>query len=339
MIFDDSRLDAELEPGAEAVLRHLASTGARIRRDSFDLDDVRPRVSQWSRPRGVLVIGAEARLLRSVLEPLCPVPLVAWPFDCLPAWVGPLDLVVAIDTDGSRTRQLAEASRRGAAVILAATDDNPVWHVVGDRGSARLRLASSDPMSGAVAVAALLGELGLGPEVSPGQVARVADMVAESASPHRDLAVNEAKDLACALADADPLTWGGSVLAARASRRLAESLRRATGRVALSADADALMPVIVSATPRDPFADPDVDGEVRRPVLVVMDDGEDPHDPRRQRLEESCARHDVTVRTVGLPLGIDERSSSLDRYVALLLQGRFAAAYLALGLDRMEEVL
>jgi hypothetical protein len=66
------------------------------------------------------------------------------------------------------------------------------------------------------------------------------DMVAESASPHHDLAVNEAKDLACALADAEPLLWGGSVLAARASRRLAQWMRRATGRIALSADSAGL---------------------------------------------------------------------------------------------------
>lgn len=72
-------------------------------------------------------------------------------------------------------------------------------------------------------------------------------MVAESASPHHDLAVNEAKDLACALADAEPLLWGGSVLAARASRRLAQWMRRATGRIALSADSAALRPVIDSA--------------------------------------------------------------------------------------------
>ncbi|MDU5026412.1 MAG: phosphoheptose isomerase, partial [Cutibacterium avidum] len=34
MIFDDSRLDAPLDPLTEGVLRHLASTGARVRRDS-----------------------------------------------------------------------------------------------------------------------------------------------------------------------------------------------------------------------------------------------------------------------------------------------------------------
>ena len=46
----------------------------------------------------------------------------------------------------------------------------------------------------------------------------------------------------------------------------------------------------------------------------------------------------MRVRSVTLPLGIDERSSSMDRYVALLLQGSFATVYLALGLDRLEEM-
>jgi len=199
-------------------------------------------------------------------------------------------------------------------------------------------MASEDALSAAVAALSVLSDLGLGPVVDPGQVARVADMVAESASPHHDLAVNEAKDLACALADAEPLLWGGSVLAARASRRLAQWMRRATGRIALSADSAALRPVIDSAPKRDPFADPDLDGETRRPVLVVMDDAETEHAAARRDLEQLCAAHDVTVRSVTLPLGIDEQSSPMSRYVALLLQGSFAAVYVALGLDRLKEM-
>ncbi|MDO4413344.1 MAG: phosphoheptose isomerase [Cutibacterium sp.] len=338
MTFDDSRLDAPLDPLTEGVLRHLASTGARIRRDSADLDDVRRTVNEWGRPRGVLVVGPEARLVRSVLEPGCPVPLVAWAFQRLPAWVGPLDLVVVLDTDGQCAAQVAEARRRGSAIILASTEDTDSWRVAGNHGTARIPIASKDFMSAAVAALSVLGDLGLGPAVDPGQVARVADMVAELASPHRDLAVNQAKDLACALADAEPLTWGGSVLAARASRRLAEWMRRATGRIALSADAVALRPIIESAPRRNLFADPDLDGELRRPVLVVMDDAETGHEAVRHDLEHLCAVHDVTVRSVTLPMGIDERSSPMDRYVALLLQGSFAAVYLALGLGRLEEM-
>jgi len=37
-------------------------------------------------------------------------------------------------------------------------------------------------------------------------------------------------------------------------------------------------------------------------------------------------------------LGIDEQSSPMSRYVALLLQGSFAAVYVALGLDRLKEM-
>ena len=47
MTFDDSRLDAPLDPLAEGVLRRLASTGARIRRDCADLDKVRRTVGEW----------------------------------------------------------------------------------------------------------------------------------------------------------------------------------------------------------------------------------------------------------------------------------------------------
>ena len=115
-------------------------------------------------------------------------------------------------------------------------------------------------------------------------------------------------------------------------------MRRATGRIALSADSAALRPVIDSALRRDPFADPDLDGETRRPVLVVMDDAETEHAAARRDLEQLCAAHDVTVRSVTLPLGIDEQSSPMSRYVALLLQGSFAAVYVALGLDRLKEM-
>ena len=60
MTFDDSRLDAPLDPLAEGVLRRLASTGARIRRDCADLDKVRRTVGEWGQPRGCLLYTSDA---------------------------------------------------------------------------------------------------------------------------------------------------------------------------------------------------------------------------------------------------------------------------------------
>ena len=97
-----------------------------------------------------------------------------------------------------------------------------------------------------------LHEMQLGPEVQPDAVADAMDQVAEDCSPFADVSENPAKDLAMGLADAQPLVWGGSVLAARASRRVAEALRAASGRAALAADADALLPILESAGPAGP---------------------------------------------------------------------------------------
>ena len=103
---------------------------------------------------------------------------------------------------------------------------------------------------------AYLDRVELGPAADAEQVAEALDDVAISCSPHRDLAVNPAKMLAIALADANPLVWGGTVLAARAARRVAESIRRASGRTALAGDAEHLLPVIEAARQRDVFDDP-----------------------------------------------------------------------------------
>ena len=95
------------------------------------------------------------------------------------------------------------------------------------------------------------------------------------ARPSADLAGNPAKELAIVLAEATPLVWGGSVLAARAARRIAEALRRASGRAALAADADHLLPVLAAAATaptRSPTRSPTGRPRTARPALVLLDD-------------------------------------------------------------------
>ena len=334
--FDEARLDdPQRLAAADETLRHLAGAGARIRIEATDVAaGSLEGLAADDRPRGVVVAGAEARLVRAVLEPVCPVPLVAWSLGGLPGWVGPLDLVIVLASDeaSATSAELAatvdEAVRRGAQLWLAAPSDS-VLAGRGERASVRIPTRTGDPLAAAVVVLELLGRLGLGPGVNTVNAAEAADMVAEACSPFKDLSNNPGKDLACALGDADPLIWGGSVLAARAARRTAEAVRRCSGRHALAADASEIVAVLRHATPRDPFADPFIDDVAPRPALVVLDDAEadDLLLATTREVVAIAEAKDVRVQTIASSNG-----SAVDRYLTLLLHGLYAAAYLEIGL-------
>jgi len=347
-VFDDSKLDDESAlASADAVLRRLAEAGARVRLEASDATEaVESAVAAWSedsRPRAVVAAGPDSRLLRAVLEPWCPVPFVAWPGPSLPGWAGALDLVVVLAPDGGDTgtaSAVAEAVRRGCRLVVACAPDSFVARHAAGRDSILLASASGDQLAMAVVMLDLLDRLDLGPRTDPEAVATALDEVAIACSPYRDLSVNPAKMLAIALGDGTGLVWGGSVLAARAARRVAESMRRATGRAALAGDAEHLLPVVASTRERDVFADPFADGDGTgdslgsgepRPVLVVLDDGSD--DPigreQRDRLEAAAHEHDVRVETVTADEG-----EALARYATLFATGTYAAAYLQVGLHR-----
>jgi hypothetical protein len=281
----------------------------------------------------VIAAGPDSRLLRAVLEPWCPVPFVAWPGPALPGWAGSLDLVVVLAPDGSDTgtaSAVAEAVRRGCQVIVAGRPDSLVAQHAAGRWTTILSTDTRDQLATAVVVLEYLDRVSLGPRADAEQVAEALDAVAIECSPHRDLAVNPAKMLAIAMADTNPLIWGGSVLAARAARRVAESIRRVSGRAALAGDAEHLLPVIEATRPRDVFDDPFADdmGDLR-PMLLILDDGAD--DPvlreQRGRLESTATARGVRVETV-----TTEAPTEVARYASLLLSGTYAAEYLRIGL-------
>ena len=336
-MFDDALLD---DPRgwrpAEMVLRRLAEAGARLRRETADALEPIGGLADLPRPRAVIAAGSEARFIRAILEPVCPVPFVAWPAPGLPGWVGVLDLVVVMASDaapGSLIASVHEAVRRGAQLIVAAPSPSLIAeHAVGS-STVLLPTATADPLAAAIIMLAALHEIQLGPEVRPDLVAEAMDVVAEDCSPYADVSLNPAKDIALGLADAQPLVWGGSVLAARASRRVAEALRAATGRPALAADADALSPVLELTAPRDPFADPfdEVGTTDRRPGLLVLEDGNNAELLRaaRTRLTSAAERNDVRVCVIEHATG-----SEVERYATLLQTGMFAAIYLSVALGR-----
>jgi hypothetical protein len=336
-VFDDSSLDNQRAlASADAILRRLAEAGARVRRETADALDPISQLKEMPQPRAVIAAGTEARFIRAMLEPVCPVPFVAWPSHGLPGWVGALDLVVVMASDYAAPGLIVtvhEAVRRGSQLIIACPKSSPIADYAGSRSTTLMPTTTADPLAAAIVMLAGLHEMNLGPEVRPDLVADAMDQVAIDCSPNADVAENPAKDLALGLADAQPLVWGGSVLAARASRRLAEALRAASGRAALAADADALLPIIENAGPRDPFEDPFEDAPLvdRRPTLLLLDDGNSEALIRadHQRLLAAAERSDVRACPIAHWTGSD-----VERYATLLQTGMFAAVYLAVGLGR-----
>lgn len=333
--FDEARLDdAEALAAADLRLRELAESGARVRREAGEAAEAIQRAAAErgsERPRAVIAAGPDSRLLRAVLEPWCPVPFVAWPAPGLPGWAGSLDLVVMLAPQGSdpaAASAVAEAVRRGCQVVVACRPGSMVAEHAEGRWTTLLPATTGDQLATAVVMLDLLHRVGLGPSCDADEVATALDHVALESSPHQDLAENPAKELAIALADVLPLVWGGSTLAARAARRIAEQIRRSSGRSALAGDAEHLLPVIEATRPRNLFDDP-VDGSDLRPLLLVLDDGAD--DPvvreQRGRLQTAAARAGVRVETLASDAG-----SEVARYASLLLSGTYAAEYLAVGL-------
>ncbi|MFC6287550.1 SIS domain-containing protein [Nocardioides sp. GCM10027113] len=337
--FDESRLDDETAlQRVDAPLRHLAESGARVRKEVTGAAEALERAvaasREQARPRAVVAAGPDSRLLRAVLEPWCPVPFVAWPSAALPGWAGSLDLVVVLAPDGSGSgtaSAVAEAVRRGCQVVVSCPPSSVVAEHAAGRYSQILPSTTRDQLASAVVMLEYLERVSLGPRVDAERVADAMDEVAIACSPHHDLAVNQAKMLAIALADATPLVWGGSVLAARAARRLAESIRRASGRTALAGDAEHLLPVIEATRQRDVFDDPFDGGgpSEHRPMLLVLDDGAEEAWIREDRGRLLAAAEARGVRVERLDT---DALTEVARYASLLLTGTYATTYLTVGL-------
>ena len=225
---------------------------------------------------------------------------------------------------------MAEAIRRGCQVVVACPPASLVAEHAAGRWSTILPTSTRDQLATAMVMLTYLDQVQLGPAADAEQVATALDDVAISSSPQRDLAVNPAKMLAIALADSSPLVWGGTVLAARAARRVAESIRRASGRTALAGDAEHLLPVLEAAPQRDVFDDPFADAQPeRRPMLLVLDDGSEDAVVRehRGRLLAAASSHGIRVETVST-----DAPSEVARYASLLFAGTYGSAYLGVGL-------
>ncbi len=336
MFFDAALDDSQALGSIDPVLRDIATWGAEVRRACTEAADTVSRLGAGDRPRAVVAAGPRGRFFRAVLEPSCPVPFVAWTHAGLPGWAGPLDLVVVMCPEGTgddEVSAVAEARRRGCSLLVAAPAGSPVHEAADGRGTVLVPVGSADPTATAVPVLKALHLMGLGAPVDGEPVASALDDVAERCGPGVPADMNSAKEFALAVADDVPVLWGGSVLAARAARRIAELLRSASGKPVVAGSFDQIAPMLEAAPEPELFADPfeDAAPAPARPVLVILDDGADLASiaSTRALLDAAAGNASVRIQEVRAVEGPD-----VARFAALLATGKFAAAYLALGLGR-----
>ncbi len=349
----DPRALAALD--ARGVLRSVATAGAQVRSAAQGALEAgvgelteRPRALLFVRRPGVS--GAAASLLGALLGPSCPVPVVV--VDAVPAWVGPLDVVVVHADDGTDT-ELADsvdlAVRRGAEVVASVPAAGPV----ASAGAGRARLVEPRipvppgldlPRALAVGLAVLraLGLLGAPLDPAMDVLADALDAEAERNQPAHEPFMNPAKALTLRLAERTPLLWGADPLATAVAGHAASALAQHAGVVAHSADvaqglaATGLLGALGTGGTdifRDPFDDPAP--EALRPRLVLLATGED--DPgqavlRRtgRTLPDPDVLHPVDEVVRGTP------HAALLRAVLLASRCDAAAVYLGLATRAIE---
>ncbi len=229
---------ARLEQGdPEGMLRAVASSAAQVREAAVLAGEAGlERLVEDGRPRAVVVCGMGGSgiagdVLAAVAGAGSPVPILTHRGYGLPAWVGPMDLVIAVSCSGGTEETLSaldEAVRRGCRLMVVGREGSPADDL-GQRGRAvfvpvtqgRQPRASVWALSTPLVVAGhALGLLAAPPE-GVEEAAVVLERVADRCRVDADNLVNPAKRLAVQLDGTLPVLWGTSPMAGAAAYRFA----------------------------------------------------------------------------------------------------------------------
>ena len=355
-MFDDSLLGdaralAEVDTGG--ALRSAATAGAQVRSTAHSAAEAGVGELAGGRPRALVLLrrpgvsGSAAELLRALLGPVSPIPVLT--SETVPGWIGPLDVVVAHTADRDDI-ELAESVQlavgRGSEVVLSAPADGPV----ASAGAGRARLVepripvppgldlATALALGLTVVAALdLAGTALSPLLDP--LADQLDAEAERNQPGHEPFMNPAKSLAMRLAEHVPLLWGTDPLATAVAEHAATALALHAGLVAQgsamgqAATAAALVRELDRGARdsdifRDPFDDTGgVEGLPLRLILIATGE-EDPGQVTLRITGRGWPASDLAHPVDEVPRGT--RHAGLLR--AGLLAARFDVAAVYLGL-------
>lgn len=357
-LLDDPKGLAAGDPGE--MLPAVASAAAQVREAALLAAEAGvASLADEGRPRAVVVCGMGGSgiagdVLAAVAGSTCPVPVVTHRGYGLPAWVGPMDLVVAVSCSGSTEETLSaleEAVRRGCRLLVVGRSGSPVDDL-GQRGKAvfvpvtqgRQPRASMWALSVPLVVAGHgLGLLSAPPEVVEHAAATLED-VADRCRPDAASLVNPAKRLALDLQGRLPVLWGTSPLAGAVAYRFACQLNEnaklpATWGVLPEANHNQVVafdgPFAGGSTGGDDdfFRDraEDEDEESRLTLVLLRDTEEHRQVARRADVSAELARErDIPVVQLQA-----EGDASLSRLASLVGLTDYASTYLALlqGLD------
>ena len=352
------RLDdpAGLEAGdPDGMLPAIASSAAQVREAAVLAAEAGvATLADDGRPRAVVVCGMGGSgiagdVLAAAAGPGCPVPVITHRGYGLPAWVGPVDLVVAVSCSGATEETLSaleEAVRRGCRLLVVGRDGSPL-DALGRRGRAvvvpvtqgRQPRASVWALSTPLVVAAHALGLLAAPAEAVEEAAVVLEQIADRCRIDAEMVVNPAKRLAVDLDGQLPVLWGTSPLAGTAAYRFACQLNEnaqqpATWGVLPEASHNQVVAFdrpSAQAAPEDGedfFRDREQDDERAAGLTLVLlrDSEEHPQVALRAEVSAELAR-ERALTVVQLRA---EGASSFARLASLVGVTDYASAYLAL---------
>ena len=359
------RLDdvAALDAGdPSGMLRAIASSAAQVREAArLTAEAGVDRLVDDGRPRAVVVCGmggsgVAGDVLAAVAGDASPVPLLTHRSPGLPAWVGPMDLIVAVSCSGATQETLTaleEAVRRGCRLLVVGRAGSPLDDL-GQRGRAVFvpvtqgRQPRASLWSLALPLVLAGDALGLlsAPPAAVEATAVLLEQVAERCRRDADHLVNPAKRLAVHLDGAVPVLWGTSPMAGVAAYRFASQLNEnaqvpavwgvlpeAVHNQIVTLDGPMAPQVEPAGDPDDFFRDraEDVDQAGVLALVMLRDGVEHPQTARRAEAALELAR-ERNVPVVELRA---EGDDALTRLASLVGLTDFASTYLALldGID------
>ncbi len=320
--------------------------------------NVLEQISQLEKPRAMVIAGmggsgVSGEVLSAVAGPASSIPITVERTHELPAWVSPIDLVVAVSCSGSTEETLSvatQASRRGANLITIGAANSPLAAISDQtKGALHLSIDAQGRMPRAslwtIATPLLLLADALKlvdiPEAEFDRTADLMDALSVTCGPQVAAYENPAKLLAVALAESLPMIWGTETIG-----------RAAAGRFMAQLAENAKLPAIHGGLPEsghnqivtfdgrlapganvtDIFADPELDGHQRALHLVLLRDSAE-HEAITRRVE--IIKQITSDRNIPVTEILAQGDHRLSRIASLIVPTDWASAYaaIAMGID------